>query len=136
VDRPLARPDHFREVDGLRVVTVTELELQHPATAMDRIGDARRRLIRAAEEETSRPHLAIKPVNLSKRSVSSDMSYLRLACQAFMLALGLRRPPGAACPSSEGARPLERQNPRGRILDGSPVVPLPFVASGLKLNGL
>jgi hypothetical protein len=70
----------------------------------DGVGNAGRRLIRPAKEEASRPHLAIKPVSLSKRSVSSGMGYLRLACQAFMRALSLPQLGGVVPPVAAGQR--------------------------------
>jgi hypothetical protein len=37
--RPLARPDHFRQIDGLRVIAVAAVDFEQLATAMKRISD-------------------------------------------------------------------------------------------------
>ena len=88
MDWSLAGPDHLRQVDSLRVIAVAALDFQHRTAAMDRIGDARRRLIRPAEEQASRPQFAIQPVSLGKCPVGSRMRGLRLAGQALILPLG------------------------------------------------
>jgi hypothetical protein len=103
----LSRPDHEREVDGLRMIAVAALDFEQFVSAMKGIGDRWGRLIRAAQEQPSRPQVVIQPVSLGERPVSGCMGSRRRPCQAFMFALCLPQLGGVVSPVTAGQRDME-----------------------------